>query len=65
MPCGLVFAKFGMNSTLLGTEITHVRMRLARGGIGSQDPVDFFMSWATPEERYQPKYNCPENIAAV
>jgi hypothetical protein len=23
---------------------------------GSQDPMDFFRSWKTPEERYTPRY---------
>jgi hypothetical protein len=33
------------------------RLRLARDFLGSQDPLDFFRSWKTPEERYQPKYS--------
>lgn len=33
------------------------RLRLAREFLGSQDPLDFFRSWRTPEERYQPKYS--------
>lgn len=32
------------------------RLRLARDFLGTQDPVDFLMSWRTPLERYQPKY---------
>lgn len=32
------------------------RLRLAREFLGTQDPVDFLMSWRTPLERYQPKY---------
>lgn len=33
------------------------RLRLAREFLGSQDPLDFFRSWKTPEERYRPKYS--------
>ncbi|EZP71731.1 hypothetical protein BV96_02470 [Sphingomonas paucimobilis] len=32
------------------------RLRLARGFLGSQDPLDFFLAWKTPEERYAPRY---------
>lgn len=32
------------------------RLRMAREFLGTQDPVDFLMSWRTPLERYQPKY---------
>ncbi|RWB20379.1 MAG: hypothetical protein EOQ40_15035 [Mesorhizobium sp.] len=32
------------------------RLRLARSFLGTQDPLDFFRSWKTPEERYRPKY---------
>ncbi|RWB73574.1 hypothetical protein [Mesorhizobium sp.] len=32
------------------------RLRLARDFLGTQDPLDFFRSWKTPEERYRPKY---------
>jgi hypothetical protein len=30
------------------------RLQLARGFIGTQDPLDFFRSWKTPDERYVP-----------
>ena len=30
------------------------RLRLARNFIGTQDPLDFFRSWRTPNERYVP-----------
>ena len=32
------------------------RLKLAREFLGSQDPLDFFLSWKTPTERYQPAY---------
>lgn len=32
------------------------RLRLAREFMGSQNPLDFFLAWKTPSERYQPKY---------
>lgn len=32
------------------------RMELAREFLGSQDPLDFFMSWNTPRERYKPLF---------
>jgi hypothetical protein len=32
------------------------RLRMAREFLGTQDPIDFLMSWRTPLERYQPKY---------
>ena len=35
------------------------RLALARQFLGTQDPLDFFMNWRTPVERYQPRY--PEN----
>jgi hypothetical protein len=31
------------------------RLKLAREFLGSQDPLDFFRSWKTPEELYRPK----------
>jgi hypothetical protein len=39
-------------------ERSHIlnRLKLARDFLGSQNPLDFFRSWKTPEERYQPKY---------
>lgn len=30
------------------------RLKLARDFLGDQDPLAFFMSWRTPEERYRP-----------
>lgn len=30
------------------------RLKLAREFIGTQNPLDFFLSWKTPLERYQP-----------
>ena len=30
------------------------RLKLARDFLGTQNPLDFFMSWKTPSERYQP-----------
>lgn len=30
------------------------RLKLARDFLGTQNPLDFFMSWKTPAERYQP-----------
>jgi hypothetical protein len=30
------------------------RLQLAREFIGTQDPLEFFSSWKTPEERYMP-----------
>ena len=30
------------------------RLRLAREFVGTQNPLDFFMSWNTPSERYRP-----------
>lgn len=35
------------------------RLTLAREFLGTQDPLDFFLNWRTPVERYQPRY--PEN----
>jgi len=32
------------------------RLKLARAFLGSQDPLEFFASWRTPTERYQPRY---------
>lgn len=32
------------------------RLKLARDFLGTQTPLDFFLSWKTPEERYQPLY---------
>ncbi len=30
------------------------RLKLAREFLGSQDPLDFFLAWKTPLERYRP-----------
>ena len=32
------------------------RLALARGFLGSSDPLDFFRGWRTPRERHQPLY---------
>ena len=32
------------------------RLKLAREFLGSHDPLDFFLSWKTPSERYSPGY---------
>ena len=32
------------------------RLKLARAFLGTQNPVDFFLAWKTPEERYRPVY---------
>ncbi|WP_321449300.1 hypothetical protein [uncultured Cohaesibacter sp.] len=31
-------------------------VKLAREVLGTQDPLDYFLSWKTPEEMYKPKY---------
>lgn len=36
------------------------RLRLAREFLGNQDPLEFFLAWKTPDERYQRKYKDPE-----
>jgi hypothetical protein len=36
------------------------RLALARSFLGNQDPLDFFRSWKTPEERYAPRYSNKE-----
>jgi hypothetical protein len=48
-------------------EQAHLRERLdlARGFVGSQDPLDFFRAWQTPLERYTPKYEHGEEAAAL
>lgn len=33
------------------------RLALARQFLGTQDPLDFFLNWRTPVERYQPRYH--------
>ncbi len=33
------------------------RLKLAREFLGTQDPLDFFLSWKTPVERYRPLYS--------
>ncbi len=32
------------------------RVNVAREVLGTQDPLDYFLHWKTPEERYMPKY---------
>lgn len=39
------------------------RLALARSFLGSQDPLDFFRSWRTPEERYISRYQNNEQEA--
>ncbi|OHV78412.1 hypothetical protein [Rhizobium sp. LCM 4573] len=36
------------------------RLTLARNFLGNQNPLEFFMSWKTPTERYQPRYRDDE-----
>jgi hypothetical protein len=36
------------------------RLKLAREFLGTQDPLDFFLSWKTPVERYRPRYAEPD-----
>lgn len=36
------------------------RLALAREFLGSQDPLDFFRGWKTPDERYMPRYTSEE-----
>lgn len=38
------------------------RLKLAREFMGTQDPMDFFLSWKTPLERYQPEAMQTEEI---
>lgn len=37
------------------------RLQLAREFLGSPNPLDFFLLWKTPTERYRPRYNQAEN----
>jgi len=37
------------------------RLQLAREFLGSQDPLDFFLAWKTPSERYQKKFDSFED----
>lgn len=32
------------------------RLAMARNFLGTQDPLDFFRGWQTPEERYSPRF---------
>ena len=50
-------------AALLETDMAVVlkRLTLAREFLGTQDPLDFFMSWKTPGERYRPVYPKPED----
>lgn len=36
------------------------RLELARSFLGTHDPLDFFLSWRTPEERHRPAYSDAE-----
>ena len=38
-----------------------IRLDLAHKFIGSQNPLDFFLSWKTPLERYRPVFAWPED----
>lgn len=40
------------------------RLTLARDFLGTHDPLDFFRSWRTPNERYRPKYLSTESDEA-
>jgi hypothetical protein len=39
------------------------KLKLAREFIGTQDPLDFFLSWKTPPEFYQPIYGDADAVA--
>ncbi|AWJ87763.1 hypothetical protein TSH58p_30080 (plasmid) [Azospirillum sp. TSH58] len=39
-----------------GRALVMDRLRLARAFLGTQNPLDFFLSWKTPGERYHPVY---------
>jgi hypothetical protein len=41
------------------------RLKLAREFIGTQDPLDFFLSWKTPTERYQPLGDRPDQTVEI
>lgn len=47
------------SATLSGDErrVVEERLALARTFVGSQDPLDFFRAWRSPEERYVSKYS--------
>ena len=38
-------------------DVTLSRLALAREFVGNQNPLDFFLAWKTPLERYQPRYD--------
>lgn len=38
------------------------RLHLARSFLGTQDPLEFFLSWKSPTERYRPKYDCDIDV---
>lgn len=38
------------------------RLKLARDFLGTSVPLDFFLSWKTPEERYQPRYPSEDSL---
>jgi hypothetical protein len=33
------------------------RLAMARSFVGTQDPMEFFLNWQTPQERYRPRYD--------
>lgn len=37
------------------------RLALARSFLGTQEPLDFFRCWKTPEERYKPRFSSAED----
>ncbi|RVJ23779.1 hypothetical protein CN184_11490 [Sinorhizobium medicae] len=37
------------------------RLKMARDFLGTQDPLEFFMSWRSPVERYRPRYPEAQN----
>jgi len=37
-------------------EAAEERLRLAREFLGNQDPLEFFLAWKTPDERYQSRF---------
>ena len=38
------------------------RLKLAREFLGTQDPLDFLLSWRTPSERYRPLYSSTDAV---
>jgi hypothetical protein len=39
------------------------KLKLAREFLGTQDPLDFFLAWKTPSERYQPRYAVDDAVS--